>query len=114
MPTRAALTGETEPEAAAHALLARGVQRVFLSLGAHGMIAAEGEEMVKLPCVKLPLVNTTGAGDAALAALVWADLNGGDLENCARTALLAGAITSACPEANNPELGKFLKNGTAR
>ena len=108
-----ALTGEHDSLSAIRALQEQGVQRVFLSLGAHGMIAAEGEELVKLPCVKMPVVNTTGAGDAALAALVWADLHGGDLECCARTALLVGAITSACPEANNPELGKLLKNDTA-
>ena len=39
------LTGEAEPEKAARALLAAGVRRVFLSLGAQGMLAAEGEKL---------------------------------------------------------------------
>ena len=103
-----AMSGEHESLAAIRQLQKAGVQRVFLSLGAHGMMAAEGEELVKLPCVKMPVVNTNGAGDAALAALVWADLRGDDLTGCARAALLAGAITSACSEANNPELGRLL------
>ncbi len=101
------LTGEREPEAAARALLGAGVQRVFLSLGAEGMLAAEGERMLRLPCVKAEVVNTTGAGDAAMAALVWSGTQGFDLERSARAALLAGAVTCECLEANNPRLGEI-------
>lgn len=106
----AALTGETEPEAAVSALLARGVERVFLSLGSRGILAAEGEARVALPCEPQPVVNTTGAGDAALAALVWADRRGRELADCARAALHAGAVTSACEEANHPELARLMEN----
>ena len=105
----AALTGETEPEAALDALTGRGVERVFLSLGSRGILAAEGATRLALPCEPLPIVNTTGAGDAALAALVWADLRGHDLAGCARAALHAGAVTSACEEANHPELAKHME-----
>ena len=106
----AALTGETQPEAALDKLLASGVGRVFLSLGSRGILAAEGEERVALPCEQLPIVNTTGAGDAALAALVWADGRGRDLASCARAALHAGAVTSSCEEANHPDLAKRMES----
>ena len=106
----AALTGETQPEAALDALIACGVQRVFLSLGSRGMLAAEGAARLAFPCETEPVVDTTGAGDAALAALVWMDRRGRSLTDCARAALHAGAVTSACEGANHPELAKRMES----
>lgn len=97
-----ALTGEKDPALAARALLAAGVKRAFISLGADGMLAAEGERLLRLPCRPCRVVNTNGAGDAAMAALVWAGAKGLDLEQSARAALSAGAQAAACAE-TNPE-----------
>ncbi len=102
------LTGEQVPEAALAALLGMGVQRVFLSLGADGLLAGEGDRCLTLPCEKGSVVNTTGAGDAALAALVWADQEGCDLRGCAEAALRAGAITCSCEETNHPNLRQLM------
>lgn len=102
-----ALTGEKDPEKAARVLLDAGVERVFLSLGAEGMLAAQGERLLRLACEKAEVVNTTGAGDAAMAALVWAGTRGLDLAGSARAALLAGAITTECRDANNPQLSRL-------
>lgn len=99
-----ALTGEKDPERAARALLAAGVTRVFVSLAAEGMLAAEGDRMFRLPCLPCRVVNTTGAGDAAMAAVVWAGVKGLPLEQAARAALKAGAITAACAETNPASL----------
>ena len=104
-----ALSGEAEPEKAARALLAAGVRRVFLSLGAQGMLAAEGEKLISLPCEQARVLNTTGAGDAVTAALVWAGVRGLDLEQSLRFALRAGAVTTECMEANNPALAELAK-----
>ena len=101
------LTGEKEALRCAHALLNRGVKRVLLSLGAEGMLAAEGERVLRLPRQKITVVNTTGAGDAATAAMVWADLQGLDLETTARFSQTAGALTCQCLEANSPDLAKL-------
>ena len=101
------LTGEKEALRCAHALLNRGVKRVLLSLGAEGMLAAEGERVLRLPRQKITVVNTTGAGDAATAAMVWADLQGLDLETTARFSQTAGALTCQCQEANSPDLAKL-------
>lgn len=100
----AALTGESDPERAARALLRAGVKRVFVSLGAQGMLAAEGERLLHLPCLPCRVENTTGAGDAAMAAVVWAGIRELGLEAAARAALAAGAQTAACAETNPPEL----------
>ena len=101
------LTGEKEAVRAARSLLNRGVKRVLLSLGAEGMLAAEGERVLRLPRQKVEVVNTTGAGDAATAAMVWADLQGLDLEQTVRFSQTAGARTCQCMEANNPALAEL-------
>ena len=102
-----ALTGEHDPEAAARALLDAGVERVFLSMGAQGMLAAEGERLLNLPCERARVMNTTGAGDAVTAALCWAGGHGLDLELSLCFALKAGAITCESMEANNPKLAEI-------
>ena len=104
-----ALTGERDPEAAAKALLAAGVKRVFLSLGAEGLLAAEGDRLLRLPCEPCAVANTNGAGDAATAALIWAGIRGLDLKQTARAALLAGALTAASAETNTPELRRITE-----
>lgn len=98
------LTGEQEPERAARALIKAGVKRVFISLGSDGILAAEGDSLIRQPCERVDVVNTTGAGDAVTAAVVWAGLNGLVLERAAKAAVRAGAITAAYPGANSPEL----------
>lgn len=100
----AALTGEQEPERAAKALLRAGVKQVYVSLGPDGILAAQGESLIRLPCENRSVVNTTGAGDAATAAIVWAGVHGLDLASTAAAALRAGAITAACPDTNSPGL----------
>ena len=98
------LTGEHEPRRAAAALLDRGVKRVFISLGEEGMLASERGRTVHIPRELVTVVNTTGAGDAATSAIVWAALAGMDIAGCARAAVRAGAITASCEGANNPAL----------
>jgi fructose-1-phosphate kinase PfkB-like protein len=90
------------------ALLAQGVQRVFLSMGADGILAGTREELVHLPCLPTCMVNTTGGGDAVMAALVWAYLQGLDLRESAAAALRAGKATVEYPGTNNPDLGALV------
>ncbi len=103
------LTGmklETREDAAraAEKLLGMGVYRVFISLGADGVYAAMGEDGLWLPNAPGEMVNTTGCGDAFMAALVWAYLEGMNLEETARAGLAAGAIAMASRETINPAM----------
>ena len=77
---------------AAKALLDKGVHRVFVSLGSEGVYAATAKEQLWLENLPGNMVNTTGCGDAFMAALVWAYLEGTDLKNTALAGLAAGAI----------------------
>ena len=102
------LTGQRDPERAALALVDRGVQRVFISLGAQGMIAADQKELLRLPGLATRVVNSTGAGDAATAAIVLAGIRGMGLRDAALLAQKAGAVTCRSESANAPELANIL------
>ena len=98
------LTGETAPERIVDALLSQGVGQVFLSLGADGILAGAGEERCMLPCYPTRMVNTTGGGDAVMAALIWAHLHGKTLREATAAALKAGRLAVEYDGTNNPAL----------
>ncbi len=79
-----ALTGERNVEKAAAALLAAGVRRVFVSLGAEGVYYSDGTTMGYQPARPLPTIPATGAGDALCAGLTLALLEGKDVRECAQ------------------------------
>ena len=88
---------------AADALLAAGPRRVFLSLGSRGVLAAEGDRRFFLPNPPLQKrENASGCGDAFMAALAWASLQGADLRQCALYGLSAAAVAMESPETVNP------------
>ena len=89
---------------AAQALLDKGVHRLFISLGADGVYAATEEGQLWLPNLPGKMVNTTGCGDAFMAALVWAYLEGTDLKNTALAGLAAGSIAMESQETINPAM----------
>ena len=91
--------------AAADALLATGLHRVFISLGGDGVFAADRSgERVHLPVLPAEMVNTTGCGDAFMAAITWAYLQGTDLEHTALAGLGASAIAMEGAETINPAM----------
>lgn len=97
---------ETPEDAAraADALTELGVHRMFISLGSEGVLAAMGDNKLRLPNIPGHMVNTTGCGDAFMAALVWAYLEGRDLEQTAKAGLAAGSIAMESAETINPEM----------
>jgi len=86
-----------------------GIERVFISLGSEGIIAASKDEFIHLPVIPTNIVNSNGAGDAATAAIVWADMQGFSLYDTANAARLAGSITCRSEKSNSPELGTLAK-----
>lgn len=98
------ITDEAGLARAAQALLSTGLRRVFISLGGDGVYAADRTGSVHLPVFPGEMVNTTGCGDAFMAALAWAYLDGNDLESTAKAGLAASAIAMAGAETINPDL----------
>ena len=105
LPEAQMLSGEEDAEKAAKKLVEMGVERVFLSMGGDGMIAASKDEFYHLPVIPTEIVNTNGAGDSAMAAIIWADMQSMSLYDTARAARLAGSITCRSEKSNSPELG---------
>lgn len=93
-----------DAELAAKALIEKGVQRVFISMGADGVYAATADEQMWLQNLPGNMVNTTGCGDSFMAALVWAYLQEMDLRDSALAGLAAGAITMESTETINPAM----------
>ena len=91
--TGMAVRGDGDLSRLADALHRLGVKRVYLSLGSRGVWAddvREGGELI--PCAPGPVVNTSGCGDAFVAAAADAYLNGLGTFEAARRALAAAAI----------------------
>ena len=98
------VTDETSLYRAADTLLAAGLQRVFLSLGADGVLAADHERKIHLHNLPARMVNTTGCGDAFMAAVARAFLDGADLETAAKRGLAASAIAMESADTINPAM----------
>lgn len=93
-------------ERAADNLLSTGLRRVFISMGSDGVFAADHTDKMVIPCKKVEPVNMTGAGDAFMAGLAWAYLEGTDLKNTAIAASSAGAIAILGAETINPKMSE--------
>ena len=85
-------------------LLQLGVHRVFMSMGSDGVYAACGDKRLRLANLPGNMVNTTGCGDAFMAALTWAYLTGMDLKQTALAGLAAGSIAMESEETINPNM----------
>jgi 5-dehydro-2-deoxygluconokinase len=88
-------------EASAH-LLDLGLEIAIVKLGPDGVLARTREELIEVPPIRLEVVNGLGAGDAFGGALVYALLQGWDVERAIRLANAAGAYVAsqlACADA---------------
>ncbi len=96
------ITDDASLQKAADALLATGLHRVFISLGTDGVFGADREKSIKFPCYKADVKNATGAGDAFMAALGWAYLEGTELADVAAIASAAASVAVEGEETINP------------
>ncbi|MFJ1645748.1 5-dehydro-2-deoxygluconokinase [Streptomyces sp. NPDC088258] len=95
--------GERDPEAAARALLAAGVELAVVKQGPKGVLALHRDgTRAEVPPVPVEVVNGLGAGDAFGGALCHGLLAGWELERVMRYANAAGALVAgrlACSSA---------------
>lgn len=86
-----AITGQTDPLAAARELRARGPRLVVVTLAAEGAVLLTDGEPLLCPGYEVEIVEPTGAGDCHAAATMVGYLNGWDLERLGLFANAAGA-----------------------
>ncbi len=90
----AVATGERDPERAAAALLATGVEIAVVKLGGEGVLGVTATESVRVPPVRVDVVNGLGAGDAFGGALCHGLLAGWPLARVLAFANAAGALVA--------------------
>ena len=91
---RHSLTSEAEIQQAAHQLLNEGIELVVVSMGRQGaMLVEQATTLIATPPT-VTVKKTFGAGDAMVAGLVTAQIQGLSLADCGRlaTAFSVGAI----------------------
>ena len=87
------MTGESDWDKIADALLALGPTTVAVTQGAEGCLIANRKQRVHVPAFKVDVVDTTGAGDAFMGGLSYGILQGWDFE---RVGLFANACAALC------------------
>jgi ribokinase len=78
------LTGQTEIPKGAAMLIDMGVEIVAVKLGSKGCYVTNGEEKKTIQPFKVPVVDTTGAGDAFNAGFLYGLLHDKSLAECGR------------------------------
>ena len=91
------LTGRTpeaavEPEEVARDLIRAGVRQVVMTLGEKGALIVTASSSKHVPAIRLPAVDTTGAGDAFNAGLATALACGESLESAVEFAVITGGL----------------------
>ncbi|MFB9924109.1 carbohydrate kinase family protein [Amycolatopsis halotolerans] len=88
------MTGRTDVLEAARDLLALGANGVVVTLGAAGSLVVTAEEAVRILAIDVPVVDTTGCGDAYCAAFLIGLLDGSDPVGAARLGTAAAATVA--------------------
>jgi ribokinase len=78
------LTGETDYPKGSKMIIDMGVQIVAVKLGNKGCYVTNGQEKRTIQPFKVPVTDTTGAGDAFNAGFLYGLLNGKPLLECGR------------------------------
>jgi 5-dehydro-2-deoxygluconokinase len=86
--------GESEPRAAAEALLDRGVEIAIVKQGPEGVFALTADEAVEVPPFPVDVVNGLGAGDSFGGAVCHGLLAGWPLRRTITFANIAGALVA--------------------
>jgi 5-dehydro-2-deoxygluconokinase len=108
--------GVTDPDGAADALLAHGVDLAVVKQGSKGVLARTPTQRVEVAPLPVTVVNGLGAGDSFGGALCHGLLSGWPLERTIRFANAAGAIVArqlACAPAmpTTDEVERTLEAG---
>ena len=99
---------EADLKKASEYFLKKGVRRVFISLGSEGVYYDDGNISGRIKGPTIKVVNATGAGDAFMAALVYAHVNNKSIEEGARMGIAASIIALSHEKTISPNMS--IKN----
>jgi ribokinase len=89
----AQITGQDDARTAAQTLLSRGPGAVAVTRGSRGCLYADGADVMKVPALEVPAIDTTAAGDTFVAALTVALAEGRTVHDSLEWATAAAAIS---------------------
>lgn len=67
--------------------------KLIVTLGDKGVIFCDGEKIVNIPSTKVPVIDTTGAGDTFNGSLAWAICRGMDITRAIEFANIAAGLS---------------------
>ena len=104
-----AIRSDEDLPRAGEALLKKGLQRLFVSLGAEGCFYMDAEGRILRQKLKpAKMVNASGAGDSFAAAMLWATLQGASPERMLDLAMAAGIAALSHEKTINPNMSPAL------
>lgn len=92
---------------AAQKMIDLGVKHVYISIGARGMVAADKDKVIHVPVLSTKVVSANGAGDCAMATIVWnryRNQHASSTKEVAQLAQAAANITLQSEHSVAPEL----------
>jgi pseudouridine kinase len=92
-----------DPVAMASAICQRGVRSAVVTAGADGLACSTDAGSIRLPAVVTEVIDVTGAGDALIAATLYARLQGFNPVNSLRIGQNGAGLTIASTERNCPD-----------
>jgi pseudouridine kinase len=90
--------------------LNKGVKQLFISMGENGSFYANNETHGIIRGKKIPIVNSSGAGDAYMAGLIYSYLNCKTIKETACFASSCSIIATQNESAVNPEISITMIN----
>ena len=95
---------EADLVSASRNLVGQGYQSVVITLGEKGCFYFDGTKGEIVSAIPTAAVNTTGAGDSFMAALIWAYCQGKDLAYSVRAGNVAANITLRSVSTVSPDI----------
>jgi len=98
------LQNDTDMKKAVNYFLAEGVKEVIISLGEDGIVAGDGNQIVKMKLTPVSVVNATGGGDSFVGAYVHAMHSEMSFIDRLTFAIATSVLTIGSPQTVDPEL----------
>lgn len=99
---------ETAAKAAEH-LSTMGIDEVYITLGRDGVYCSDGTRHEHLHAIPTRVINTTGAGDAFIAGIAHAAMQGIPFPTGAHIGLKAAHATLLSLQTVNPDINQYLQ-----
>lgn len=98
---------EAATDVAGH-LVSQGVSLAIIALGEYGIVYADEETKGHIPAMQTQIIDTTGAGDAMMAAIIFGLREEIPLDECVRLGVTAASLTLRSRETVRPDLSVDL------